>query len=201
MMAELSTPSKRMAFCWLARPLKRMLSKLPPPVVTAPGGQQVELGNLAAVEWQAGHFALVDVGADAGRTGVDDNEFSAGDGNGLLHLGGGEGQLERALLADGEGDGGVLRGGHAGGSGGDGVRGRSEVGGDEGALVLATTSRMAPVFSFLILMTAPGMTAPEASVTVPTRRAESPWAKRRVADRATRNSDFIALGLATDCYR
>ena len=35
-----STPSYRITFCWFERPLKRMLSKLPLPLFTAPGASR-----------------------------------------------------------------------------------------------------------------------------------------------------------------
>ena len=112
-MEEPSTPSKRITFCWLDRPLKRMLSKRAAAVVHGARRQQVKLRNLAAVQRQLGHFARGDVRADARRTQVDGRQFAAGDIHFCSHGGWRKGHIEYTLLADLQADILELRGGHA----------------------------------------------------------------------------------------
>ena len=65
--------------------------------------QQVELRQLPAVQRQRGHFALVDVGADAGRAHIDHHQVAARDRDLLLQHGRLEREVHRAFLGGRDG--------------------------------------------------------------------------------------------------
>ena len=77
------------------------------------GRLQQQLRHLAAVDRQALHLALADVGADARRADVEDRR-GADDGHRFLHAGRLELEVERQFLADGHGHRRVFDGGEAG---------------------------------------------------------------------------------------
>lgn len=97
------------------------------------GSEEVELGDLAAVDGHLRHFARIDVGADGGRAGIDDGEFAAGHGDFSGHRGRLHDDVNGAFLAEGEVDFFVRGVVQAGAGGDDGVGGGAEIGDEEDA--------------------------------------------------------------------
>ena len=98
MMADPSTPSNLMTFCWLARPLNRTSFQVPVPAFCEPGACSISCDIWRPLTGRLCDLALADVDADARRADVDRADVRR-HGDRLGHARGLQRQIEREFLA------------------------------------------------------------------------------------------------------